>query len=251
MASGSQAGHIPQPFGDADRHHNPDAGQVALGEVRLVDHGQPDRLEGGQDDRAAHRGDLLQRQVRPVEAGVHQGGAGVDGGHGERDPADVEHGQRGPDPVLRGEEEPGLLGAVREPDQRLVAEQRALRLGRGARRVHDDGRVPHLDQLPPAQQVTVGYFGPGRGEVGLGGETGRGVLAQHHDLAQVRGVGQVQAQAVLAGHGRERRRQQGREVGRTRGGRVGRADEQGPHPGVPDQVGQLQALVAGVDRDRV
>src|SRR6185295_606958 len=104
---------------------------------------------------AAHRGDLLQRQLGPEEPGVDQGRAGVDGGHGERDAADVEHGQRGPDPVLGGEEEAGLLGAVREADQGLVAEQRALRLGRGAGGVHDYGGVADLDQPAAAKSASV------------------------------------------------------------------------------------------------
>jgi hypothetical protein len=132
-----------------------------------------------------------------------------------------------------------------------VAEQRALRLGRGARGVHDDGGVADLDQLATALEVAARYGVPGGAETGLGGEAGQVAVAEDDDLLQVGRIRECQTGAVLLLQTRERLGQHGREVRCASRVRVGCGGDQDPHLGVAGQVGQLQALVARVHGDRV
>jgi hypothetical protein len=195
------------------------------GEVGVMHQREGDRREERIEDRRPPRLELGERRVG-VEVGLRDVlAAAVEGGRHQQQGAHVEHRQRVPPAVRRGDaEDRGDVGGG--ADDAEVGLDAALRVGGGARRVHDQQRVL------------------GGGRVGGGG---RRLLGRHlFELADREHPGR----RPLGEHHRrrdERQRvpQQRLEVG-VLVDRIG--GEEGAELGVGADVSQLDRLEAGVDR---
>ena len=127
----------------------------AVAKARVVEHAEPDRLEGGEGDGAALLLELVERGRRLEVGHLERGAGGDERARQDRDAADVEERQGRPEAVVRRQAEP-LRDPLALRHDRGVAVDAALRVGGGAR------RVEHQPVVVPA-------------DLGLRGGDGRGI----------------------------------------------------------------------------
>ena len=119
--------------------------QVGHREAWVVEHLEPDRLEGGIRERDPLAHERVQRLIGVEVARVVEGRAQAEAADQRDDPADVEERQRVPEAVVGRRPEARPLHVEPVPDDRLVGQQAALRVRGGARRVHQEAHVPDPD----------------------------------------------------------------------------------------------------------
>ena len=227
---------LAQTLGRARVEGDPERAQVGFRKARMVEHPQPDRLEGGDRVRAAVVLELAQRHIGVEAAGVDVGGAGAEAGHQGGQSAVVKQRQRTPEGVARLQEVARAGDLAPLSRERIVADHAPLGHRRRARRVHDQcqvvGRHPLLQLAHPLERHRAGPSLERRG----GDEAGRLSRAtEYDDRPELRRIVKL-----------ERLLEQVREVEEL-GHAVGREHDR--EVGVGGHVAQLARLEALVDGD--
>ena len=171
--------HRDQRRRHADVDHEPDPAQVGSREAGVVEHAEPDRLEGGEGDRAALVLELVEGDTGLEVRHLQRRAAGREGTCEDRDAADVEERERRPEPVLGRQVQP-LGDPLSLRHDRRVPVHAALRVGGGARRVEHQPVVVATDLRQRG--------GDGRGVDALRARHERRVLRVRHDPARLRRV---------------------------------------------------------------
>ena len=163
--------------------HQAGVRQIRRREFRVVDQVGDDGPEGRIVDRHPFIPEQAQRKAGFEPRHRHVAAADPERGRDRHDPADVIHRQRRPEPVLsRHFIAPGQFYAVAHNG--FVAQQAALRVGRGARGIEHDPGIPQT--RPQAPPVNFGNGYPVAREAGKGARTdyARRVATQRHDRTE-------------------------------------------------------------------
>ena len=237
--------HPRERLRDRDVLDDPERLQVGHREAWVVEHLEPDRLEGGVRERDPLADERVQRLIGVEVARVVEGRAEPETADQRDDPADVEERQRVPEAVVGRRPEARPLHVEPVPDDRLVGQQAALRVRGGARRVHQEAHVPDPHPgLQRAHLVGADRLGGRRERPGREEARRRLLRAEVDDLPEARRSLERERPRVLA-------RRLGEELGDHRRvvGRIGRpgGDDERPQVGVGDDVPELVGLEAAVD----